>query len=314
VQFEDLVLSRAGQNFAGGRVLVESGLRHLVLASYDLAGQTPQGTLTAAVDQLDFGGFATHIVEAQDSDGGNRRVETHIAAPVGDAGRVDMLWSGRVTASAAFPQARIGISQLSFTGADDIDADIPGGAPASPVALEAARRAALLARLKAVAENADAVGAEQVDWLLARAEVASVAELLALDGGAARFMQLALSFTPIAGSSTVRAIAFPVSVAVLVRDVTQMPNPLTMLLQQSEAVQQRIAAAGMAPRPQPELPRGRPVVMWIVDATWFDDADWPGGTAGNAAARRADRIAGASAWLAAKGIALNAVDPAELRR
>lgn len=312
MQFCDLVLSRAGHDLAGSGILVESGLRHLILASYQLGGQTPQGSLSALVDSLELGDFGSQIARTQDAVGSEARIETAPSADFGHSARIDLLWQGKVEANASFPQAEIGLTRFSFTGAADLDADIPGGAPADPVALETARRAALLGRLQAAAEIPAAFGIEQVDWLLARANVSSVADLIALDGGTERFMQLALSFTPIAGSATVRKTAFPVCAAVLVRDVTALANPLATLLHASRAALARLDLESLEPRQDPQLPAGRAAVMWIVDSVWFDDPHWPGVTSGSAAVRKADRIAKASAWLATHRIALNAVSPAGL--
>jgi hypothetical protein len=62
--------------------------------------------------------------------------------------------------------------------------------------------------------------------------------------------------------------------------------------------------------PVSEPPKGSPArlfdrcLCWVLPATVFDDAGWPGGTSGNAAQKRAQRLAAARAWLAGQGIAV----------
>ncbi|RUN74782.1 hypothetical protein EJC47_19695 [Sphingomonas sp. TF3] len=306
LDFETEVLARIGADFVGGGLLVEDGLRNLILASYDLGGQVPSGALSYSEGQLQFGGLGFTQSEIRDSSGILVRTELRTVAPADDLGRIDILWRGEVQATASYPRARVDVAQIGRVSIADLDAAIVGPIPADPIALEAARRTALLARLKAAANDADAYDDASVTRLLLEAQVGSVAELLALDGGLARFYQLVLSLTPLPGSVEASQRQFPVAAAFLIRDVTRADFRLADLLQASKTVLQRLRYAGFDPAESAILPPGRAVVAWLVADSWFDADGWPGSGA-NPAAKRADRIAKASAWLAPQGIALNPV-------
>lgn len=307
LSFADTVLARAGADFQASGLLSDTGLRNVVAASYPLGNQTPQPPFSQFGADLTFGGFGFDTSEVRQHGVASGESALSLAINAGDPARIDMLWRGTVRAGASYPLATIGVESSAPISLDAIDADIPGGAPSDPAALETARRAVVLARLRAAANDPDAYDDPFIDRLLATAEAGSLAQLLAHDGGAARFSQLVLSLTPIPGSSTVRSRDFPVAAAILVRDIAAMADPLAILLHASQIVIERLRHAGFDPRPGAELPPGRPIVVWIVSATWFDQPEWPGGTTGNAAAQRAGRIGAASTWLSRQGIALSPI-------
>jgi hypothetical protein len=305
VDFEDLAISIACDDFAGSGILAEAGLRNAILSSYNLNGQVPAGPFTYGYDELTTGGFGFTETEfrGQAVDRGSEiRIAHEAAAPA----RIDLLWRGKIRASAAYPLARVDVESMAAVGISGLDADIPGTPPTDPAALEAARRTALLARFKAVANDPDALDDGAIEQLLRDSEAGSVSDLMALDGGAARFSELVLSLTEIPGSSTARAQDFPVACAILMRDVSLPANTLSSLLQATRAVLARLDQAGFAPRAAADLPAGRACAVWTVDAAWFDQNGWPG-TGPNPTALRNSRIARAGAWLARQGIALNPV-------
>jgi len=85
--------------------------------------------------------------------------------------------------------------------------------------------------------------------------------------------------------------------------------PVAQLVADSKLVRSRLEVGGLA-RPSEANVRFRQslVIVWIVPAAVFDDADWPGAAGGmNAAQSRAARRAAAAAWLAREGIGLVAV-------
>jgi hypothetical protein len=97
-------------------------------------------------------------------------------------------------------------------------------------------------------------------------------------------------------------VVFPIVAAVFVADA---PLALLDLLRESAKARARIAKARPIAPPR-GLPAGDlPVALWIVPASLFDDAAWPGATAGMAAddARTARRERAAS-WLASQHVAL----------
>jgi hypothetical protein len=307
LSFVDRVLARAGADFPASGLLSDTGLRNVVAASYQLGDQTPQPSFSHFGADLTFGGFGFDTSEVRQHGGTAGESALSLAIDAGDPARIDMLWRGTVRAGASYPLATIGVESAAPLGLAGIDAEIPGGPPGDPAALETARRAVVLARLKAAANDPDAYDDAFIDRLISAAEADSLAQLIAHDGGAARFSQLVLSLTPIPGSSTVRSRDFPVAAAILVRDIAAMADPLATLLHASQVVIERLRHAGFDPRPGTELPPGRAIVVWIIGVEWFDQSDWPGGTTGNAAAQRAERIGVASTWLARQGIALSPI-------
>jgi len=97
----------------------------------------------------------------------------------------------------------------------------------------------------------------------------------------------------------------PVAVVVLVREAG---TSVAALLSESHLARSAAAELGVVAPEDPSVPRRRHTsVLWLLPATVFDDADWPGGGSGSAAARRRDRAHRAATWLATEGIALGLV-------
>lgn len=303
MRFDDIVIAQSGSDFVGNAILAETGLRNILTSSYDFSGQTPQGVLTYSSDSLEFGGFGYIRSDTVDAFGTLAHSEITASVAADDPVRIDMLWRGTIRATIAYPRAVTGVEGIAPLSLDDIDGDIAAPLPTDPAALEAARRAALLARMRAAGSDPAAYDDDSVSWLLGAAQVASVAELVGRPGAAAHFSQLVLSITPLPGSQTAQERAFPVAAAILVRDVEREDVRLATLLQASRSVLERLRYAAFEVAPADDLPPARPVVVWVVAEDWFDDTGWPG--TGSGAALRASRIATASRWLGAQGIALN---------
>lgn len=305
MEFEDQTTIRLCNDFVGSGSLVESGLSSIIATAYDLSGQVPSGPFSYAYDELITGGFGYRETETRGPEGDVRR-EISIQSEAGNSERIDLLWRGKIRASAAYPLARVDVEAMAAIGLSGLDAEIPGTLPTDPAILESARRAALLARLKSAANDPDAIDLSVVDLMLLQSEAGSISEMMTLDGGSARYFELVLSLTEIPGSTAARARDFPVACAILVRDVGKPENSLSAMLQASRAILASLDQAGFSPRESAELPPGRACVVWVVPASWFDLSDWPG-TGGTAAAKRANRISLAGTWLSRQGIALNPI-------
>jgi hypothetical protein len=102
-------------------------------------------------------------------------------------------------------------------------------------------------------------------------------------------------------------LALPVTAVVLARDAG---FSLTALLAETRFVRERLTAAGIERATDSTLPRRAAVVaVWVLPVTVFDDADWPGATAGmDEAQRRLARRTAAAQWLTAEGIAVAVTD------
>jgi hypothetical protein len=215
---------------------------------------------------------------------------------LGDPLRIEALWRGRLIARTVPQDSRIEEVTARFA-ATDIDKAIVaalGALPADPAALEAARRNQLRTRLTAGMAQPAALDDAALDDMLARAGVASVGALLAAEGAAA-LGAVRVRFSAPAPGTPASPVTLPVIVAVLVRNV---PLPLAALFAETRAVRAALAAdPTVTPAPAPIRRRASVLVLWVVPAAAFDDADWPG-------ADRAARRGAAGELLAAQEIGL----------
>jgi hypothetical protein len=219
--------------------------------------------------------------------------------------RVDALWRGALVARAVSPLARITRALASWSNTGGIDAEIVarlGALPTNPEALEAARRAQLLARLRAGLQQPDALTEAAFDHWLTQFGVSSVGELVALhaDQLVTAATQVQFSAPPDAPPAPRR---LPLSAAILVRD---RPIDLAQLLSDSKLVRDQLDDLGVTHRSEPDAVARHPaVVIWMIPDATFDDRDWPGGDAApsDGAANQLRRQA-AGRWLAREGIGL----------
>lgn len=283
-----------------------TALTAVVSASYNIPRADLSGAPAARFDGLEFAPFGNAATTEIQSEG---YTVTRASGDGGASGlnpRADLLWTGAVTMTAAFPRATLDVDRSSPPDLSDIDGAIPGPLPADPAALDLARRTVVLDRLRANAQNPTTVDDAMLDAWLTAAGFGDVSAFLDRAAAAAMPMnQFVLAFVPLPGTTAAASIAFPVSGVFMIRDVLAADFRLADLLAASRSLRAQLDIEGVAPRSGgPELPKGKSALIWVVDETWFDDADWPGGTSGNAAARRADRISRATDWLAPQGIAL----------
>jgi hypothetical protein len=87
--------------------------------------------------------------------------------------------------------------------------------------------------------------------------------------------------------------------------VRDAPLDIAALLVESRRVRGLLRDQGAERPPLPGAIGQVPVVVaWVVPATVFDDADWPGGDTGPAEQRNVQRRLAASRWLAREAIGL----------
>ena len=277
----------------------QDSLKAIAASSYGIPTTELSGVASARFDKLDVAPFSGAISTDISRDGYSVQYGAASASGTGplDAS-VQLMWHGSITTSAAFPRAAIGVARAVPLTMAALDNDIPNPVPTEPAALEAARRTALFARLGANAHDPNGVSATLIDDWLADNGVADLTMLLENPSVMATLSQWVLSFTPIPGTVAAAQTEFPVAAAIMVRDVTAPGFRLVDLVQASQDVMARLRLDGVTPKSSGDhLPRGRPVVVWVVPITWFDDGDWPGADVNT-------RIRNANTWLAASGIAL----------
>jgi hypothetical protein len=123
-----------------------------------------------------------------------------------------------------------------------------------------------------------------------------------LDGGGRDRISLALQMSAPPAPADAALVVLPVVVAFLVAGADAAPRDLL----QATAVARRAAT----PYSLPAAPAGSPnrrtdrCVCWVLPATAFDDAGWPGATGTDPTEQRAARLAAARTWLATQGVAV----------
>lgn len=307
MNFVDGILLTLSNASSAAAVFDEASLKAVVTASYGVPRASLIGTPVPRFDALEFAPFAGCVNTETLHDGYSvSQVNALEQSAPGLNARTDILWRGAVTVTSALERAEVGVARASAPDLNDIDADIPAPVPSNAAALEAARRAVMLERLRTSSQNPQSVSDVTLDAWLAEAGLPNVTRFLEQAAAAAVPMtQFVLSFTPLPGSAAPAMQSFPIAAALMIRDISASEFRLTDLLQATRQVQTRLRIEGIVPKDgDAALPRGRPATLWLVAQDWFDDADWPGGGSGNAAARRSDRIVKATDWLAAQGVAL----------
>lgn len=307
MNFVDKTLLAFSDPAAAGALITQQSAKAVVGAAYGVPVASLSGAATTGFDRLDFAPFAdTASTEITRRDYAIMRGSGPWPQSSGQQSRIDVLWNGSVTVSAAFERAEIGVASSGMPDLADIDGDIATPLPVDPTALDTARRAVVIARLKARANDPETVSDDTLDTWLAEAGLTSFSAFVEQAAAAMVPMnQFVLSFTPLPGTGIVAPLIFPVAAAVMIRDVAAADFRLADLMQATQQVLTRLEIEGVAPRSGGEaLPTGRAATLWLVSDTWFEDGDWPGGDTGNAAARKAARITRATDWLAEQRIAL----------
>ncbi len=308
MNFEDRVFVRLADATTRSPLFDQPALEQILSAAYDVQ---VQGPFNALFDEFEMG-FALSqqgIIEGMwGSIGSADRVQARLlTANLGGSppGRIDALWRGAIVARVASANSRITAAETHTPDLENIDAEIVaalGALPGDPAALELERRQRVLARVRAALDQPDAFTEDSFDRWLATVGASSTGDLLAHFRMTAYSSAIRVAFAPPAPLAPT-PIRLPITAALLVRDKANLA--IGQWLADSKALVGRLQDAGIETPRDPALrPRRAVLVIWIVPDTLFDDADWPGGGPGNAAAQRANRHAAAGAWLAREGIGL----------
>lgn len=313
MDFVDGTLVRLADPTTRAALFDQEAMASLIAAAYDTDAMAITPPFNPVFDRLEIG---LAVVPPGMLDGhwsgptGSDRTEFRLRgsgfggqAPI----RVDAVWRGGIVVRTLPLDSAIVAVTVRRADLDlvDIDAEIAaalGGLPGDPVVMEAERRARVLARVRAGMNDPTAFGDPQLDRWLASLGIATVTALLQTYRGVASESTLQITFSPPAGGVP-SPKTLPFAAAVLIRG----PAVATAeLLSESKLVRARLLEDGLsAPPERGTWQRSSLVVVWMVPAVLFDDADWPGAAAGmNAAQARAARRAAAAQWLAREGIGL----------
>lgn len=306
MQFVDATLVRLADPTTRATLFDQDSLRALLEAGYETDQLAVNGPFNPLFDEFRLGFYAPRVGSFegtwQGSGGADRREASFRVTGLGDDApvRVDAIWRGSIVARAQPTTSTIAGLDIDRVSFDDIDAQVAaaGPVPSNPAALEQARRAVLVARLKAGADDPAAVTPEFVDAWLASSGLGSAAAIVAA-GSTAAASSVAITFSPPVGPPP-GPVPLPVSIALLVRDAGES---IAQLLAETKAVRDVVEPLGLERRTDSALTRrARVIVGWVVPAATFDDPDWP--TPAGGGAPRIRRRAAASAWLAKEGIGL----------
>ena len=311
MNYVDYTLVRLADAGSRGALFNQDALEQLTYAAYDADAMALGAPYSATFDEVVAGVSMPRRSTAEAvwnlSDGSDRREGRVTLFGLGSDPRirVDALWRGALVARAVSPLSRITRAIASWSNTGGIDTEIVGAVgalPTDPEALEAARRARLLARLRAGLQQPDALTETAFDHWLVQFGVSSVGELIArhADQLVTAATQVQFSAAPDEPPLPRR---LPLSAAILVRD---RPIDLAQLLADSKLVRDQLDDLGVTHRSEPDaVARHAALVIWMIPDATFDDRDWPGGEdAPSESAANQLRRQAAGRWLAREGIGL----------
>jgi hypothetical protein len=311
MDFEDGILVRLADPSTRDAVFDQDGLAAVAAAGYD--HPELEGPYTAVFEQVDVAVDVTPPARVEGTWqrlGDTVPVELRLTVsgrPETASAQPTALWRGAVVARVVAANTPVTAATAVPVDAFQVDAAVVGALgslPSDPAELEAARREQLRAMLTTATGLSVLADDEQLSRWLELVGAGSVSAWLAVGSGERSPELVHVAFGRGADATTPRRL--PLSVAVLARGA---PTSLAGLLADSALLRRRLEEGGYAPAPDPALRQRFPVVVaWVMPASVFDDADWPGGDTGSAEERRSARRAAAAAWLAERGIAIATVD------
>jgi hypothetical protein len=318
VNYVDFTLVSLADQTRRASVFDQVSLDQLLHTVYDADTMGASGPYQPVFDDLQLGLAAPALGTLEGTwqpTGSPERTEVVLrVAGLGDSAvpRIDAFWRGAIVARYAQAGDPITSVGTAWPDADSIDAAIAaahgGTLPGDPAALETERRTRFAAHVRTALDQPDVFTDDALDAWLADVGAGSLGDLFA-NGGTAALGTVKITYAPPhAVSESPKQL--PVAAALLVRDAAAFS--LAGLLADSRTIAERIAPLGLERPDDPTLRLRRPVVVvWVLPSSVFDDADWPGGSAGGltAAQRRTLRRAAAGTWLAAAGIGLVVTSP-----
>lgn len=299
----DQVLLRLADPSARPGLLNADALLQLATVCYDIDPATVTGLTTAVYDRVDLA-----VPLAADTMATARIMRAGDALPwdvtaTWDSGRGPTPGADAVVVAQLVVRAAGagGTIEQVDTAAPDLDVAFAAALSALPVS---ATPDQIRGALRQAAERALAnppLTDTELDAVLAGVGGGDPRRLGHVIGGRdALGLRLTMSEPPDPAAAV--PLVVPVVVAVLVADQNVSPRDLL----RATAVARRAATAYPLPEPPRDAPARRTdrCVCWLMPATAFDDDGWPGASGGNAAAKRAARLAAARAWLATTGVAV----------
>jgi hypothetical protein len=302
MNYVDATLLKLADPAQRAGVFDDVAFAQLLSAMYDTTSLSVAGPYAGIFDTFELGLAVGRVGSVDGSwqapDGSNRMDARFSLAGLFDPSpiRVDALWQGRISATVALPTSKITAVATQWPDPAGVDAKIVaalGALPADPVALEAQRRTQFMNEIEAAMKQPTALTDAAFDSLLHSAGARTVGDVMAT-GGTARFAAAQLTFSD-PGQPQPSVALVPMSAALMIADAG---FSIADLLMQSKIVRRQLEPLGLGVTIDPAYPLRTPfLVVWVVPATVFNDAGWPG-------ASPALRITAAGSWLAGEGIGL----------
>lgn len=316
MNYEDATLIRLADQVSRPTLFNDLSLEQLITAAYNTDLLTVEGPYQPIFKEFRLGVLISNLGTVEgiwNAVGGVDRVEARFhTSGLGQNSliRVDALWRGDIVARTVPTTSRITKVEAKWTDAGTVDAEIVaalGNLPTNSQTLEQERRTRFLTRIRSALNQPMSFTDELLDKWLFSVGATSVSDLITRWQGTVHSsaVQVTLSSPEPAPPSPK---ALPITAALLIRDAG---FSVAQLLMESKMLREQLEKQGLERSPDPSLPLRHPLlVVWVVPATIFDDADWPGGTAGmTPEAMRDARRVKAGQWLAQEGIGLVATSP-----
>ncbi|PSB46498.1 hypothetical protein C7B80_12990 [Cyanosarcina cf. burmensis CCALA 770] len=316
MNYEDTTLIRLADQASRSALFDDLALEQLISATYNTDLLTVEGPYQPLFKEFRLGVVISNlgVVEGVwNPVGGVDRVEARFhtfGLGSGLPTRVNALWRGDIVARTVPMTSRITQVEAKWTDTGTIDAEIVaalGSLPTNSQTLEQERRTRFLARIRSALNQPMSFTDELLDKWLFSAGAASIGDLITRLQGTVQSSAVQVTFSP-PDPTPPSPKALPITAALLIRDVG---FSVSQLLMESKLLREQLEKQGLEQSPNPSLPVRHPLlIVWVVPATIFDDADWPGGDPGMTpeALRDARRVV-AGQWLAREGIGLVATPP-----
>lgn len=316
MNYEDATLIRLADQASRSALFDDLALEQLISATYNTDLLTVEGSYQPLFKEFRLGVLISNlgIVEGVWNPVGRvDRVEARFhtfGLGSGLPTRVDALWRGDIVARTVPVTSRITQVEAKWTDTGTIDAEIVaalGSLPTNSQTLEQERRIRFLSRIRSALNQPLSFTDELLDKWLFSVGATSVSDLMTRLQGTVQSSAVQVTFSP-PDPTPPSPKPLPITAALLIRDAG---FSIAQLLMESKMLREQLEKQGLERSPDPSLPLRHPLlIVWVVPATIFDDADWPGGSPDMTpdALRNVRRVR-AGQWLAREGIGLVATPP-----
>lgn len=311
MDFIDATLVRLADENTRVTLFDQTSLEQIIRATYNADLLTIEAPFTAVFERLELGFSVSPEVNADggwQAAGAGQEAHFKLTGLGASAIRAHAYWHGGVVARVSHATSRVISVSTNWHNLLLIDPQIIddlGALPDDPAALEAERRARLIALMQSSMHQPGALTDRVLDGWLRRNNAQSVSHLLTNIARSHYPTTLQIAYSePEPGPTS--PLFLPVSAAIFIRPAGFSPADLLM---ETKALLEITRKAGLDPARDARLPvRHSVIAVWIVPESVFDDSDWTGADGGmSPQQQRQARRMTAATWLAGEGIGLVAL-------